>query len=199
MKLKFITGVLLAFIMPIIARAETSSAYTKFDFDKSCKAYKEYELGVSAKCQGYKNYPVFFEEGDLRQSVRFGHIRQDARQWESFASFNQINNTIEWRLSKGEPFATILRWFIQGYDSETGDITKKDIEVLVVSTVGTAEKPVSCVVGYVNASSNKNANVLARKIADKLAPGFNCGTNTPIFHGKRGKVPVEPSRSFGEN
>ena len=189
----------MAFGLPTIANAEPTSAYTKFDFDKSCKVYKEYELGVSAKCEGYKGYPVYFEEGDLRQSLRFGHVRQDERQWESFASFNQINDTIEWRLDKGKPFATVLRWFIQGYDPETGDITKKDTQILVVSTVGATANPVSCVVGYVNASANKNANLLARQIADQLAPDFKCGSDMPKFHGKRGKVPVTPSRSFGEN
>jgi len=52
------------------------------------------------------------------------------------------------------------------------------------------------VVGYIDARANKNANAIARNVADKFARNFKCGTDTPKFHGKRGESAGTPSRSF---
>ena len=68
--------------------------------------------GGSAKCKGYKQFPIYFSEGDLRQTVRYGFVDPESKHWESFSEFNHINDTVEWRLADGRPFATILRWFI---------------------------------------------------------------------------------------
>ena len=137
---------------------------------------------------------MFFAEGDLRQMVRFGHVSRDIGRWESFAQFNRINDTIEWRLENGKPFATILRWFIEGPDPETGEVTSASTgQVLVVSTVGTPNNPVSCIVGYVDARANTNANELAREVADTITQNFECGVSSPRFHGNRGAWSGDPS------
>ncbi len=83
--------VFLACVVPVFAQ---ESAYTKLDLDKDCVFHSQYEQGASAYCSGYKGYPVHFDEGDLRQMVRFGHVRKLEGQWESFSPFNRINDTI---------------------------------------------------------------------------------------------------------
>lgn len=176
------------------ANAASDSTYTKLDLDQDCEFYSSHEQGGSAECTGYNEFPVFFAEGDLRQMVRFGHVARETQQWESFAQFNRINDTIEWRLEGGEPYATILRWFIEGADPETGEVTNASTgQVLVISTVGTSANPVSCIAGYVDARANKDANVLARQVAGTNARDFECGIDLPDFHGKRGPWSGDPS------
>lgn len=173
-----------------------SNAYTKIDFDKTCTIIDQYEQGLNAICSGYTGYPVLFSEGDLRQMVRFGHIAKLGDQWESFGQFNRANDTVEWLLKDNKPYATILRYFIENAN-DNGEY-KKELEgqVLVVSTVGTHEKPTSCVVGYVDARANKNANKLSQELADMKARNFVCGKDKPEFFGKRGKHAGSPSSYF---
>ncbi len=173
-----------------------SNTYTKINFDKTCTIISEYEQGVEVACSGYTGYPVIFSEGDLRQMVRFGHIAKLSDQWESFGQFNRANDTIEWRLKDKKPYAAILRYFIEN-SNDNGEHTKElKGQVLVVSTVGTHEKPTSCVIGYVDARANKNANKLAQELADTKATTFECGKNKPDFFGKKGKHSGSPSSYF---
>ncbi|MGI9351436.1 MAG: hypothetical protein ACR2O3_07725 [Rhizobiaceae bacterium] len=168
------------------------SKYTDLDLNEDCVFHSEYEQGASAYCSGYKGYPVHFDEGDLRQMVRFGHLKVLKGQWESFGQFNRINNKIEWRLNDGKPYAAILRWFIENSNSN-GEYSKAlEGQVLVISKVADHDSPASCVVGYVDARANSNSNELARKIADTIAPGFKCFQDGPDFHGKRGKYSGDP-------
>ena len=178
---------------PVLAQSNT---YSKIDFDKTCTIISEYEQGLTARCAGYTGYPVIFSEGDLRQMVRFGHLAKLDGQWESFGQFNRANDTIEWRLKDKKPYAAILRYFIENSD-DNGEYKKAfEGQVLVVSTVGTYEKPASCVVGYVDARANKNANKLSQELADTKAESFICGKDKPGFFGKRGKYSGSPSSYF---
>ena len=187
---------LAALVATTYAALANDSAYTKLNIERDCSFHSEYEAGGSAACNGYKGYPVHFSEGDLRQMVRFGHIANLEGQWESFGQFNRVNETIEWRLNGSKPFATILRWFIENSGPD-GVPDKKHLgQVLVVSKVATRENPYSCVVGYVDARANKNANVIARNVADGMVSGFVCGRDTPQYHGRVGKHAGEPNRYF---
>lgn len=168
-----------------------TSAYTKLNFDQHCAVLEEYELGVSAKCSGYKDYPVYFSEGDLRAMVRFGHTTPKTDRWESFGQFNNVGNTIEWRLSAEVPTATILRWHI---DTEDSQGNRKEGQVLVVSTVANYDNPDNaCIAGYVDALANSNANVLARNVADTIAIYFKCGVDSPKFYGDKGPYSGSPT------
>jgi len=174
-----------------VSAQEYTSTYTKLDFDKHCTIFEKYRTGLSAKCTGYKDYPVYFSEGDLRAMVRFGHTTPKTERWESFGQFNTAGNTIEWRLSAGIPKATILRWYIDTENAQTGD--REEGQVLVISTVAGFDNPDNaCVAGYVDARANSNANILARNVADTIAPHFKCGVNSPEFHGERGPYSGNP-------
>lgn len=177
------------------------SAYSERNLD-ACKTLSQEEEGasISLECRGYKDFAVYFKEGDLRQSQAYGPISKayidDA--FESFGPFNHTNTKIEWRLdAAGRPVATILRWFIADPE-DTGGNDARYGQVLVVSTVATRENPTSCVVGYIDARENKDANTLARRVADEEAPDFACGRDEPQWHGARGSLAGEPMRSLPE-
>lgn len=179
---KLIAFCVAAMLSSTPAAAEPVSVYTKLQLEDGCIVLGKYEQGGTWNCPGYGGYGVYFSEGDLRQSVYYGHLGAwlDDRSFESFGGFNNISGTFEWRLveKSGPPFATIARWFIDGVEGS------KRQQVLVVSKVGQPGIGEACVVGYVDALSNKNANVLAREVADTLAVDFACRVDEPQWHGK---------------
>lgn len=177
---------------------EISSTYTKLDFENSCGAARNSDDGTSVAmtCPGYGSYVVHFAEGDLRQSVTFGHAGVGPRRgfWQSFAEWNSVGDTIEWRLEDGRPFATILRWFVENVDPNTGTAEEgQGGQVLVVSRVAQREPEEACVVGYVDARANGQANEIARRVADEIARSFDCERDEPRYHGERGPYSGNPS------
>lgn len=172
------------------------SVYSKIDFD-ACIPQSTDPQGGQLQCAGHGGYAVVFKEGDLRQAVQFGHVAQ-GDVFESFGAFNRINDTIEWRLdANGVPVAAILRWFLENPDPKTGSPSPQSTgQVLVISRVGQPGDAHSCVVGYVDALANSNANVIARTVADTVAEHFVCGGGTPVFHGNRGPLATDPSRFY---
>lgn len=176
------------------------SAYTDLDLDR-CQKIAEHELGVSLKCKGYKGYPVYFAESDLRQSVFFGHLGQAIIDdgFESFSPFNRVNTKVEWRLDgTGRPFAAILRWFIENPNDQGIPTKASEGQVLVISKVAQQDDGIGCVVGYVDALVNKDANSLARQVADTEAQSFGCGYNESFWYGKRGDKSGEPTHNLPE-
>lgn len=148
------------------AAEEISSAYTKLD-KGACKDVTPLDaggFGGISKCTGYDGIEVRVAEGDLRMFVSYGPdaAKQTAAE-QTLPQFNTIGDTLEWRLADGKPFATILRF---RWDSDNGEGS-----TLVVTKLGTTD---ACHVGYVTATGNPNANVLAREVADTLARGFDC-------------------------
>lgn len=162
------------------AAAGFDSAYTKLDLD-GCQVLKEYEegTGVDLKCAGYRGIPVFVSEGDLRTVVGFGTQNEIGG---TFAPFNSPGTTVEWRLSGGKPFAAILRFHL-----DPGDGSGKTVSVLGVHTIGGNGRD-SCPVGYVDASVNADANILARKVADEEAGSFACGADRPRYTGNVSEI-----------
>jgi len=188
------------------------SAYTTLNFnDDSCKptgeppTQEDLDLGVSSVlCPGLKGYPVQFESNDERETVHYGDPAKTTTgaSWESFLPFNSIADTFEWRLENGIPFAAIHRFKISTGEEEPapGSGVKGPVkgQVLVISKVGQPDGPAGCVVGLVDALSNVDANELARKVADEVAPGFKCGKDKAKYHGKRGEKAADLQTYFGE-
>lgn len=173
------------------------SAYSDRDLDR-CTILKQSGEGpsVSMKCTGYKDIPVYFREDDLRQSQTYGPVGQTYLDevYETFGPFNHTGAGIEWRLDAGgRPFATIVRWFVADPQSAAEEKLRYG-EVLVVSTVATDDHPASCVAGYVDALANRDANKLARTVADEEAHDFACGLDEPQWHGVRSTLAGEPMR-----
>lgn len=176
------------------------SVYTDLDLD-NCQTLAEDPMGVSLKCKGYRGEPVYFKEGDLRQSVFYGRVDQELIDggFESFAAFNHVNTKVEWRLGDdGKPFAAILRWFIDNPGPDGGSTRESRGEILVVSRVGTADYGGSCMVALVDAKANPDANALARQMADDTASDFACGMQEPEWAGKRGDLVSDRTFSWPE-
>lgn len=190
----------IAFANPHGARAN-DSAYTDLDLDK-CRTVAEDEMGASLLCRGYERYDVHFSESDLRQSIVYGPLdkKLENEVFESFEAFNHVGSKIEWRRdTTGTPFATILRWFVENVDDQAGMPTKESTgQVLVISRVAQPSDGLGCVVGYVDALSNPDANELARKVADEQAQNFACGRDRSAWFGKRGDKSGEPTHVWPE-
>jgi hypothetical protein len=186
-------------VLPQVALAN-DSVYSDLDLD-NCQTLSEDPMGVSLKCRGYRDYPVYFKEGDLRQSVLYGQVDKELIDgaFESFSAFNHVNTKIEWRLdAAGKPFAAILRWFIDNPGPDGSSTRTSRGEILVVSRVGTADYGGSCIVALVDAKANRDANELARQMADETASDFACGMQEPEWAGKRGDLVSDRSFSWPE-
>lgn len=151
------------------------SAYTKIKID-ACQEISEHELGATWKCPGFQNIPVIVAESDLRFFVSYGDNGDNEKAFRfTPVYFNHINETLEWRYEtrggKRVPFATILRFFL---DREG----KKPGQVLIITTLGPNGV---CHIAYVDARARKNANRLAREIADTSAKSFDCAQDPDLY------------------
>jgi len=181
-----------ALLAPGAAAAE--SAYTHLDFDACTVVDAAPQDGPGAwaqlECDGLPSYPVLVADDDGRMSLDYGPAENPGR-WESFAGFNRVHDTIEWRLGPdGAPYATIHRWFVSGGGQER--------QVLVVSTVASAQEPRSCVVGMVDTAGGGSPNRRARSIADEEAPDFRCGVDRARYFGPTGPRPPQFSPAPAE-
>jgi hypothetical protein len=186
-----------------------SSVFTSASIDKGCEnvgtpSPEDVDMGnMSLRCSGYKNYPFYFNAYDNRESTYFGHLGKAILDGggETFETFNYIGDKIEWRLdNSGVPRATILRYSIQNLNPKTSEPdSSREGQVLVVSRVGQPDDLTGCVTAYVDALENKDANELARKLADEQAPNFPCGKEKPVFHGKVGKNAGYPVYNYPES
>lgn len=165
------------------AAAENASAYSKIDL-AACRAIPPapddpLESGAWW-CDGHAGIPVYVAEGDLRFFVSYGESApEELAARTTLPAFNQIGETIEWRLAPdGRPFATILRFFTSPGDGAP------DGQVLVITKV--AGPGQVCHIGYVNARANPDANAIAREVADNGAVSFDCGRDTAIEYGLSG-------------
>src|SRR5262245_1193180 len=157
---------------------------------RNCKkvdAAKDGEGGWSIwLCDGIGGYVVRVTEDDLRMTVSVGRNLKDAANAPAskhqFAPFNSVHDTLEWRMTKGQPFATIQRWFLS--DVENSDKSGKpgQVSILIITRLNPA-----CHVAYVDVQANAIANALARKAADEHARDFDCN-NQPIVIGKGGRA-----------
>ena len=160
---------------------EVSSIYSSLALEKCTLIEEEPEFGTSTwKCEGQAGYAVYPTEADLRFYLAFGKNGALATTGgETVPPFNRLGATMEWRVeNKGgvwTPFATIVRYY---YSGGTGE---PEGQVLVVSKFENGE---TCPVGYINALTSKNANLLARQLADRAARDFLCSTDRSTYVGE---------------
>ncbi len=154
---------------------------------KLCKVIKRHRDGNSYECQGVPGYSVYFAEGDLRAFVAFGPKPAATRAaTQTLGPFNtpfekgHQRATIEWRIDRRtgaeRPHAAILRYFV----SRDGQSS----QALVVTRVTEKE---ACHVAYIDAKANEDAILMARRIADDVAPRFDCKAE-PKIEGKPGML-----------
>lgn len=194
---KLLLALALAFVC---SPASAESIYTKLDL-KKCVAIEKDEQGGRWSCPGWSGYPVEFSEGDLRQSLFFGHLGDWSKKphWESFGPFNHVQGTFEWITEGKTAKAAIARFIIENSNEETGEVDEKSRgQVLVIFKVGQKGEGEACTVGYVDARANPQPNVLARKVAATEVHDFACRFNEPQWHGIKGPLAGDPMRHFAE-
>ncbi len=184
-----LTGTLFA---STAAHSEPQSVYT--NIDKSCRtvsdrggAQNEPET-VRQICGGKGGFVVVVSEDDLRQTVSIGRSARQAEREpaakQSFGPFNSSGPTLEWRIGdNGRPYATIQRWHIADNSDPGPDGRPRTVPLLVVTRLSPA-----CHVAYVDARANQLPNELARDLADRLAPGFDCAKDKIATEGTKGRA-----------
>lgn len=199
---------LLALALPAAAHAQAmDSVYTSYDWDDDCRAVERdlpadaAAMGFQLICPGPKGLHLMLTDGDARISMDYGRTPAFGH-WESFSPFNTVHDTVEWRRQpmNGEmqPFATIHRWTVgPGHNNR---------EFLVVSTVANSPGTESCMVAFIDTTGTPDANVLARAVADRYAPGFVCGNARARGFGYVGldtpvprRVTPQPDTQTGDN
>ena len=137
-------------------------------------------------CSGVGGYVVRVTEDDLRMTVSTGRDLKSAADAPAakrqFAPFNSAHDTLEWRMTKGAPFATIQRWFL----SDASNVDKSGKPAQVAMLIVTRLSP-ACHVAYVDVHANAIANAMARKATDEHARAFDCN-NPPMVIGKPGRA-----------
>ncbi len=188
------TAKVIAAVALVVATASAASAQ---DFAslysstaaRNCKQVDAAKNGEGAwtiwLCPGIGGYVARVTEDDLRMTVSIGRDLKSAADAPAskrqFAPFNNVHDTLEWRTTKGAPFATIQRWFL----SDASNIDKSGKPAQVAMLIVTRLNP-ACHFAYVDVHANAIANAMARKAADEHARGFDCN-NQPMVIGKRGR------------
>jgi hypothetical protein len=140
-------------------------------------------------CPGKAGLKLLISEDDLRETVSVGRNRAEARKepaaqvW--FGPFNWTSATVEWRAISGKPFAIIQRWHLADNSDQDKDGRPTAKPMLAVTRLPPG--PV-CHVAYVDVTANPNANALARKAADEIARGFQCGKDKVKVIGESGRA-----------
>jgi hypothetical protein len=173
----------LALLVVTPAAAQTAeSVFTDFNTDQ-CRHLPgtvEEDYG-EWHCKGYGGIAVWMGAGDQRVMISFGpRASREPAARQTLASFNGEGKRIEWRLSGGTPFAAIMRWSTTKLDDNYNPLHG---EVLVVTRLPPGAV---CHVGYVDGLANKDAEALARKIADEHAQNFDCSRDKAFVLGDRG-------------
>jgi hypothetical protein len=187
----------LAWAAPVPAAAQQiGSAYTDYD-SRLCshKAGRDVEDYGEWRCKGLGGMAVRVSAGDQRMTMSFGPRAEDEpAAAQTLQGFNDVYKArLEWRLARGSdghsrPFAAIVRWntFLLDEREELGASGRPKTvsgQVLVVTRLGPRGV---CHVGYVDALANRDANEIARRIADKKARAFRCDADKPVIIGETG-------------
>ena len=141
-----------------------SSSYTKLDLE-NCRVLAQSRgegSWIKFRCQGLQGLPLFVSEGDGRFDVDAG-VENDG--FATIGAFNDVGDTVEWRMEDGEPFAVIFRY--RDVSMESGGRS-----VLAVEKIGRRGAP-GCRVAQI-AGNTPRANERAREIADSRAASFDC-------------------------
>ncbi|GAK46076.1 conserved protein [Tepidicaulis marinus] len=168
-------------------QAAPSSAYSDIALDKCALLEAEPEFGSALwRCDGIAGYDIFLREGDLRFYIAFGRDGAfPGTHGQTLAPFNRLGAKLEWRLDEeGQPFATIVRYFVDRGSHQAAIEPLPDGQVLVVSKFEEGE---SCHMAFIDALETPDANMVARNVADERSAHFVCRSDAPDLEGVVGE------------
>lgn len=191
----------LAICWSLAASAQTpapiESAYSTIDVytaKKSCRKLgggnaRDDAEGEVWRCPGVAGVEVYLLYQDARDFLSYG--RRGKRETNVFGAggpIGGIRETLEWRGRKDakgalQPFATIARMAFENRNVDRADWWS----LLIVTRLAPALKD-SCVIGYVDARANSDANEIARRVADQWAADAARPCPTPDDVSMVGKI-----------
>jgi hypothetical protein len=168
-----------------------ASAYTRTDGEAGCTELElEEEEGFYfySVCEGHAGWVLHIDGGEHGQRSTFrtsaeaipGEERPTTFNYPaSRGNFGHFHTVMEWRTAGegGLPYAVIHRYYSQ---MPNDDGSWSQLSTLTVSALRTAEQGGTCMVGHIQATTLADANLVARDIADRYAPGFTCGTDRAV-------------------
>ena len=155
--LPLIAGLLLAQSALAAPGPRATSAYTNLDVDRCTQLdHGEAPEFTEWRCAGYRRVPLYVQNSDERYDVDAGVEDEDAI-WAH--TFDYPGKTVEWRLSRGKPFAIIYRRLPANPEGSR-------VSMLVVETIGTRARP-GCRIAMIPGSA-KDANARGRAAADQI-------------------------------
>ena len=184
--MKTVLAALIALFVTDAVAQTVTSVKTPLDLDK-CR-HKESDVPEDYgdwRCKGHGGIAVYVTAGDQRTYMSFGRTpKKELAVKQTLAAFNGNGDAIEWRgetkAGKFRPYAAIVHFSVTL--DRAGEKTEGEMIVIYRLPPGG-----SCQVGFVDAKANKDADDLARKIADEHARTFKCVPGThPIFLGEKG-------------
>jgi hypothetical protein len=197
----------LAALLGIATSAEAvdaGSSYTSIA-EKHCRKFDRemlngYEFAATRVCEGRGGYKVFVREDDLREVLTVGKTLKLAGEepaaTDGYGAFNSYDDAVEWRSgADGKPYALIVGWSYADNENKDADGRPKSLHLVAVMRLPPGQV---CKVAYIDRAANRNANELARKAADEVAPNFKCGTDKVRILGQRGRAIDALSLSPGD-
>ncbi|MGV3491818.1 MAG: hypothetical protein ACO1OG_10895 [Devosia sp.] len=178
-RLAIAAGLTALLAAPAMAQ-QIESSFTELDLNMLCTVMQSDDFGSTWACPGLKGMPVVVKEVDRRMFVSFGlDSTKEIAATQTIKPYNQLGPGIEWRVSNADgyfkPFAAIVPLTAT---PETGDVPQQVAVVIRIAPGAT------CHVAYVDVLANADAETLARKAADELAPGFDCATGEVTYPGE---------------
>lgn len=161
------------------AASSNTSAYTTYDLktceqDSPAQPTANPDFAGSKLCKGFNGepqYQITWSADEGSEYVAFGPHGDLACSGQTSLGQNyEAKNTVEWRLQKGAPIATIQRWKFTGKTN----FANKSKSWLIVTKLA---KTNSCHIGYIEAAIPE-ANLKARNLADDKASQFDCLKDT---------------------
>jgi hypothetical protein len=190
------TILVLAALLGIVAPAEALTAGSSCTSiaEKHCRKFDRvmidgYEFAATRVCEGRGGYKVFVREDDLREVLTVGKTLKLAGSEpaaDGYEAFNSYDDAVEWRSgADGKPYALIVGWSYADNENKDANGRPKSLQLLVVMRLPPGQV---CKVAYIDRAANGNADELARKAADEVAPNFKCRTDRVQILGQRGRA-----------
>ncbi|MEP4163196.1 hypothetical protein [Maricaulis sp.] len=177
--------VLLTVSLAGVAKAQSiDSTYTRIDETCTERQLPD-EPGVEIRCAGHDGWSFRIAAGEHGAAIayaRAGGTMSDFIAPPMRGLFGGFNDVVEWRLRDGAAFATIHR-YIHYNPPEMLEVSGglEEPNTLIVTTLDPHGPETACAVAHVDASALRDANLIAREAADRLAPGWDCSQEPVLF------------------
>ena len=182
-------------VMVVATQAVAAESNYTSIAEKHCRKFDRLiidgnEFAASRLCEGRGGYKIFVREDDLRETLTIGktlkHAADEPAASDHYEAFNSYDDTVEWRSgADGKPYAVIVGWSYADNENLDANGRPKSLRLLVVLRLPPGAV---CKVAYIDRATNGDANALARKAADEIAPNFKCGADKVQIVGARGRA-----------